>query len=271
MNRRLRMPAGNSAGRRAWRPAALVAALAVVAATLLVGYQPHAAEASCGTLTTKSVSGTLAGEDGHAVNGVIGFTFVDDFGNRLDARGCRLEGDQYGRVVHLNAQLPANGAAPSGDTSSFFWIDRIPSNVKEVWVESYPKNVNGTTDYSHYTGVYRGKVPPGTGGLNLRFPVGCSAGGRTGAIAGDVWYKGQRVTPNWVGFWSESETSAQMGYGMGKTSNGSYVSPPLSSSPAAGGQPQRYRMQMYIGSVFVQRTNIPVYPCTTTNLRVDAS
>lgn len=109
-------------------------------------------------------------------NGSIGFTLVDEFGNRLDPRGCRLQGDQYGRVMHLNALLPATGAAQSSDTSTNFWLDHIPSNVQQIWVESYPKNVAGKTDYSHYTGIYRGKVLPGTTGINLRFPVTCAAG-----------------------------------------------------------------------------------------------
>lgn len=251
------------------RLAGLLAAVALITPVVLAD-APTAAEASCGTLSNKSVSGTLAGEDGRAVDGVIGFTFVDEFGNRLDARGCRLQGDQYGRAVQLNAQLPSSGAPMSADTATAFWVDHIPNNVREVWVESYPKGSDGKTDYSHYSGVYRGKVPPGTRGLNLRFPTSCSAGGRAGAIAGTVYYKGQRVTPTWIGFWSESESSAQMGYALAKGNNGGYVSPPLSSSPASGGAPQRYRMNMYIGSVFVQRTNIPVYPCTTTTLNVTA-
>ena len=245
---------------------AAAAALALTGGLALHATRP--AEASCGPLSDKSVSGTITGEDGRAANAIVGFTFVDIFGYRVDARGCRLEGDAYGRSVHVNSTLPATGGTTATAWSNNWWIDRIPANVREVWIETYPKGPDGKTDYSHYSGVVRPKVLPGTRNVNLRFPVSCAQGGRAGAIRGTVTLHGQRITPDWIGYWSESPTSPQMGYALGIGSNGGYVSPPLSSTPAGPGQPQAYGVNMYYQGRFIFRGHVLVYPCKTTVLNI---
>ncbi len=253
---------------RLLRVVSLCASLVFVATIgALSGAGP--ADASCGATGSKSIAGTLSGDDGRAVNALVGFTFVDEFGYRLDARGCRLAGDAYGRTFHLNAALPASGAKPSAATSNQFRIDGIPANVKEVWVETYPKGPDGRTSYGHYAGVYRPQVAPGTTNLNLKLPVVCGQGGHTGTIVAKVFVAGRPVSPTWLAFWSESSTSPQMGYALGNGSTGGFTSPPLSSTPAAAGQPQRYQVFMYDNGRMLWHDAIPVYACRITTVRID--
>lgn len=226
------------------------------------------AEASCGPLSDKSISGTIAGDDGRAVNAVVGFTFVDIFGYRVDARGCRLQGDAYGRSIHVNSTLPATGGVGEAGWSNDWWIDRIPANVRDVWVETYPKGPDGKTDYNRYAGIVRPRVLPGTRNLTLRFPVTCANGGKTGAIRGTMTVKGKRVTPSWIGYWSENDTSPQMGYAIGGGADGGYVSPPLSSSPPAPGKPQAYQLMVSADGVTYKYRSVPVYPCRTTTFNI---
>ena len=248
----------------------LALALSVLVTVGLVGLGPsRPAEATCGSLSDKSITGTLTGEDGHAVNAVVGFTFVDLFGYRLDARGCRYPGDAYGRAVQLNATLPATGALPGPDTNSAFRIDHIPSNVHVVWVESYPKGPDGKTDYSHYSGVYRPDVLPGTQNVRLSFPTTCAAGGTGGAISAQWYYKGVRTTPDWAGMWSESNLSPQMGYSLAKGSNGGFTSFSLASAPGSDGQPQLYQVQIYYHGQMFRHWSVPVHRCQTTYTRFD--
>ena len=97
--------------KRARRVSALVSAVALALAGVTLS-QAGPAQASCSSLTNKSISGTLNGDDGAAVNALVGFTYVDELGYRLDIRGCRLPGDAYGRVFTMNSGLPATGAGP---------------------------------------------------------------------------------------------------------------------------------------------------------------
>ena len=249
------------------RSAAFVLTL-VVGASVVTLSTAGPAQASCSTLTDQSIAGNLTGDDGQAVNAVIGFTFVDEFGYRLDIRGCRLQGDAYGRVFHLNSNLPATGAAQTSTTSNYFWIDRIPANVKEVWVETYPKGPNGVTDYSHYTGVYQPKVAPGTMNLNLHLPVTCAAGGRTGAIVGTVFIGGKAVDPTWMGFWSQGSTNGKMGYALSGGTQGGFTSPPLATNPI-NDQPQHYQVVVDWNGIMLHRYEVPVFPCQTTHVRID--
>ncbi len=250
------------------RKTALVVALIAGVSGLVLG-TAGTAQASCGSLTNKSISGKLSGDDGRAVNAVVGFTYVDEFGYRLDIRGCRLPGDAYGRVFHLNANAPDTGTVPTSRTSNAFFIDRIPSGVKEVWVETYPKDATGATSYRHYAGVYRPAVAPGTANLDLHFPVTCASGGTTGAIVASYYVHGRRVTPSWVGYWSETNTSSHMGYALSGSSPGGFVSPPLSSTTGFWGATQTYRVGVFYGTNVSWHTGLPVYPCRTTYLRLD--
>jgi hypothetical protein len=244
-----------------------VAFITGASALVLGGAAP--AQASCGSLTDKSIAGTLSGDDGRAVNAMVGFTYVDEFGYRLDVRGCRLSGDAYGRVFHLNAGVPETGTAPTSATSDRFFIGNIPSAVKEVWVETYPKTPGGATSYRRYAGVYQPAVAPGRMNLNLRLPLTCAAGGRTGAIVASVFIGGRQVTPTWMGYWSETASSKQMGYALSGGSPGGFVSPPLSSSPGANGRPQTYEVAIFYKGTTYWRHGLPVYACKTTHVRID--
>ena len=225
------------------------------------------AQASCSTLTDKAVGGTLAGDDGRAVNGVVGFTFVDEFGYRLDIRGCRLAGDAYGRVFHLNSYAGASGVTQTSATSNAFRVDRIPATVKEVWVETYPKAADGSTDYSHYTGVYEARVRPGTTNLAMHFPVTCSQGGRTGAIVVSLAVGGQPVTPSWIGYWSEGSVNHKVGYALASGGLGTFTSPPLATNPVTS-TPELYQVVIDVNGRQVRRTDVPVYPCQTTSIAI---
>jgi hypothetical protein len=246
--------------KRARRISALVSAVALALAGVTLS-QAGPAQASCSSLTNKSISGTLSGDDGSAVNALVGFTYVDELGYRLDIRGCRLPGDAYGRVFTMNSGLPATGAAQTSDTSNQFWVNNIPADVKEVWVETYPKGPNGVTNYARYAGVYAPHLQPGRTGVDLHFPVSCANGGHTGAIVGTFFVAGHQVTPSWIGFWGE-QGLPEMGYGIAAGVAGGFTSPPLPNG-------QTYQVVVtWNGQTFRQHA-VQVNACQTTHIRID--
>lgn len=186
------------------RRLALTCALAAVPVVL-----PSAAVAApCGT-ATKTISGTVQGQDGRYVNAQLGFDLmqVTSSGVRhLDGRagsdryGCAgYKG--YGQVVFVNSQLPATGSTTSGTKT---WRAVVPAIVNQVIVEVYPRSANrGPVDDRRYSGALRWRVPiPYGKPINITLPLVCAAGGKTGYLAGTATKGGQPLNVDFVGAWS---------------------------------------------------------------------
>lgn len=243
---------------------ALLAMLA--AAPLAVG--APAAAAPCST-ATRTISGTLIGQDARFVNAMLGFDLmrvVDGKRLHYDGRegsssyGC--PGYQgYGQYLRMNTHLTGNGSTTSGTR---YWSVKIPAIVTEVIVEVWPR-ATGTleVDDRRYSGSLRWKVPiPYGKPINIKLPLVCAAGGKTGWIAGQATKGGVPVNIDFVGAWSmaKDNNTAQpilgfrTGYG---TDRGTWKVPNLASG-------QLYTVVWIENGVRRQRYNIPVYACKGT-------
>jgi hypothetical protein len=155
----------------------------VLAAGSLLAVAPTTANAACGTPNRRSLSGTVKGSDGRAVNVQIGLDLFDKADRPILANGCpKPQGSGYSPNLFLNSGLPA-----SGGTGRVTWRAPLPSNAAYAYIETYPKDPRGRTDQSHYGHSMRRKVAAGASGVWLLLPVVCGdPGGLTGGIHGYV-------------------------------------------------------------------------------------
>ena len=155
----------------------------VLAGGSLLAVAPSAANAACGTPDRRSLSGTVKGSDGRAVNVQIGFDLFDKANRPILANGCpKPSRSGYSPNLFLNTRLPATGG-----TGRVAWRAMLPSNAAYAFIETYPKDPRGTTDQRHYGHSMRRKVPAGTTRVGLILPVVCGErGGLTGGIHGYV-------------------------------------------------------------------------------------
>jgi hypothetical protein len=228
------------------------------------------ASASCAS-ATKTLSGTLGGEDGWFVDGLLGFDIMDKYGNHLDGRsgstryGCGgFRG--YGTFLRINRALPATGSATQGTKA---WSVVLPSNTAFVHIEVYPYD----TEYSgvseaKYGHSYRRKVPVPYGtNVNIRLPLVCKAGGTTGGISGWVKKGGVKTTADFIGAWTlvadNNRFAPIMGWNIGaSTSTGYFVIPNLPSG-------QTYILQAQKNGVTTYPRKTYVAPCQNTYTPID--
>lgn len=183
---------------------------AIVASPLLVA--SPAAATPC-TTATRTISGTLIGEDGRFVDAMLGFDLmrVTSSGvQHIDGRagssnyGCAgFRG--YGQVLRFNPDVPATGSTTVGTR---YWSVKIPANVNQVIIEVYPKAAgpDSPVDDRRYGGALRWKVPiPYGTRINMKLPLACNAGGKNGYIAGYAYKNGVRVKLDRVIAWSTAK------------------------------------------------------------------
>jgi len=184
------------------------ALLLTLLAPLLVP-APGAHATPC-TTATRTVTGTIKGQDGRAVNAQVSFDLIRVVGDQrlhIDGRpgsdryGCAgFKG--YGYFMRVNKDLPDTGSATSGTKT---WKAVIPANVNQVIIEVYPRDNATPSNVSdrRYSGALRWKVPiPYGKAVNIVLPVVCAAGGTTGYIAGRATKGGAPVKVDFVGAWS---------------------------------------------------------------------
>lgn len=211
------------------RPLPLVLA-ATALLSVLAGPAASPASASCAARTTRSVSGTVTGQDGRDVNVSLGVDVLDAAGRPIDADpakpgyGCAKTGGYSVAQTYLNHFVGYQGAAPGtlmvdGTRTARTWrLSSLPANAATVWVEAYSRGYQGSpckdsaghwcfnpTDVRKYGYSNLIKVPVGRTGVKVVLPTTCSFGGRAGSIVGrGVDAAGRPVRLTQVYAWTES-------------------------------------------------------------------
>jgi len=170
---------------------------ALLAGALAVAVPSSRADAACAATNHRSISGSVRGSNGRAVNVLIGLDVLDRYGRHIKLDGC-LGGSGYTAHLPLNQELPPEG----GSSGEVAWRVGLPANAATAWIETYPKNRSGITDTTYYGGSMRRKVAVGPG-VNLRLPVACGrTGGLTGGVHGYVTLHGRRIKADRAIAWS---------------------------------------------------------------------
>ena len=241
---------------------AVLATLAVSAGLLTLAAPAEAA---------RTVTGTILGSDGRAVDAFIGFDLKDSSGRTIDKNGClatRCGLHGYGITLRVNGDVPATGAA---DRTGHLiqWSITVPSATARMFIEVYPfsSGTYGKTDESRYGHSYRRNIPiPYPVRINLRLPVICAQGGTTGAIAGRASAGGAATTLKRIATWSlgadNNGPTPILGWNIGTAGNGTFLLPNL---PAG----QKYQVLATSASGVVKRYyDVQVNSCRTTTLNV---
>jgi hypothetical protein len=242
---------------------AVLATLGLVSGLLSLSAAP--AEAA------RTVTGTILGSDGRAVDAFIGFDLKNSSGQTIDKNGClatRCGLHGYGITLRVNKDVPATGAA---DRTGHLvqWSITVPSATARMFIEVYPfsSGTYGKTDESRYGHSYRRNIPiPYPVRINLRLPLICAQGGTTGAIAGRATVGGAAATLKRVATWSlaadNNGPTPILGWNVGTAASGSYKIPNL---PAG----QKYQVLATSPSGVLKRYyNVQVNSCRTTTLNV---
>jgi hypothetical protein len=269
---------------RSWLRSAI--AISIVAGSITLAGPARQASAACAS-PTKSLSGTLTGEDGQLVSGFIGISLYDSSSRRLDINGCLSEAGGYDVTTSVNKvngccyTLDHNGVPPGTPGYSAGWsLSGLPSNAAYGSFESYPKSkseppAGHATSFRRYGASMR-RLAPLSSPFALKLPLNCGIVGHdgdpgtNGAISGRVFVDGKPVAPTRVGIWSQAPDGPNpvMGFGVlgdGKNpiaGGGTFTTPPL-----AAGQP--YTLQITAGGKFKQYYSVRVESCATTPFSVD--
>jgi hypothetical protein len=241
---------------------AVFATLAIAAGLLTLATPAEAA---------RTVTGTILGSDGRAVDAFLGFDLKNSSGQTIDKNGCLatkcgLHG--YGITLRVNGDVPATGAADrTGHVTQ--WSITVPSAATSVFIEVYPfsSGTYGHTDESRYGHSYRRNVHiPYPTRINVRLPLICSQGGTTGAIAGRATVGGSGATLKRVATWSlgadNNGPTPILGWNVGTAGPGTFTIPNL---PAG----QKYQVLATSPSGVVKRYyDVQVNSCRTTTLNV---
>lgn len=249
-------------------------ALSCVLAASPLTVTQSATAAAC-TTRTRTITGTILGQDGRFVDAMLGFDLmrvtsagVQHINGRVGSSGYGCAGYRgYGQVLRVNPDVPATGSTTVGSST---WSVVIPANVNQVIVEVYPKAAgpDSPVDDRRYGGALRWKVPiPYGKPIHIRLPAGCGTGGRNGYIAG-YGYKGStRVKLDRVVAWSTAKDNyAQkpiLGFKIGHTyDNGVFKIRQLAPG-------QAYTVIYSYGGRSIQKFGIYVHPCkgTTASIR----
>ncbi|HVE73938.1 MAG TPA: hypothetical protein VNA30_02440 [Mycobacteriales bacterium] len=243
------------------RPFAVsVAAVLGLLGTLLIAGPVHAAT----TLT-----GTIFGSDGRAVDVFVGFDLKDARGRTLNSDGSLRTATGYGITQRINTELGAEGSTDTRKWATT-WSQQVPSNAVRVFIEVYPFSAGryGKTDESRYGHSYRRNLPVPYGArINLRVPLICAKGGTTGYVNGYATVGGQRQQLKRVAAWSlaadNNGPSPILGWNIGTTaSNGYWKLPNLPSG-------QKYQVLATAQDGRVKRVyDVPVHACRGTYLGV---
>lgn len=219
----------------------------------------------------RTVTGTILGSDGRAVDAFLGFDLKDSSGRTIDKNGClatRCGLRGYGITLRVNGDVPATGD-PNRTGHVVQWSITVPSATARLFIEVYPFSAGryGKTDESRYGHSYRRNIAiPYPVRINLRLPLICSQGGTTGAIAGRATVGGAAATLKRVAAWSlaadNNGPTPILGWTIGTSGSGGFVLPNL---PAG----QKYQVLATSPSGAVKRYyGVQVNSCRTTALNV---
>lgn len=259
------------------RPLVVLATLATAAALLVATPAPAAADMPadhCATTGSKTLNGTVQGEDGRYLWAFMGVEYFDANGNKLP--GASASGYHCHVRVNNNEVTGAGSSTSQNGSLTKNFSVAAPAGAATFWLELYVKTNKplGQNDQQRYGFAKREKASLGASGrtIHLRAPLRCGITGdngikgRTGTIAGNVTKQGVPVPPpagTWAAAWNQGPDSDGyiMGWNFGQwNQDGSIVFPNLSPD------------QVYSVWIFqpnqapIVRWSIPVKPCSTTRL-----
>lgn len=172
----------------------------------LIGADSSALASDCSATLPTWIGGRVYGEDGRAINAMIGISFTTADGAHLDRNGtlaCKgAECTTYSVVQHVNKTLPDTGGPAAGNVSA--WGKCVGTPTSKVWIEVYPRGLDGKTSFARFGAAVDNRlIKPGAPNVfDLRLPVRAELGGNAGAIAGTVTCKGIPVRPTVIRAWS---------------------------------------------------------------------
>ena len=215
--------------------------------------------------------GAITGEDGRAVNALLGFDFMDSAGRRLRRDGCPISPQcplvGYASVVRVNPRLTALGSTNVSEHEMSYAVEP-PTATARVFVEVYPQNDRRRTDETRYGHAMRHSVEvPLSDTLDFRLPLtDCGDGGSVGNIVGTASRDGAALPLARVVAWSSDLHSSQdrpiLGWNVGTVSAGAtFVVPNLPPL-------QRYAVWLTAKDGSTARlTDVEVSPCTDTSVQ----
>ncbi len=214
---------------------------------------------------TKAVSGTITGEDGRALNVLVGIDAVDSSGQKLAMDGSRAPALPYTTVLRLNPTLPPEGRPPMPSDATTFSAC-LPSSTHHGNIELYPKNQRGTTTQTRYGNAMRPLPAPGPWpGLALKLPLVCAVHPQgTGRVSGTVKAAGVLAQPTRGPAWALGPNPQGIwGFAAGsRFTVGSYTTQELASGT-------NYDVRITYNAMTTRRTGIAVHACATTRLDLD--
>ncbi len=246
---------------------AVLAVLVLVVSVVVAAAAP--ASAACAP-NTKTISGTIQGEDGRFVFALIGLDlFAGD--TPIDNNGCALNRAGYAFVETVNESLGPDGAT-SGAGLTRAWSVKVPANTTRAFVEVYPRSAFtdpvGQTVKTRYGSAMYPNTPAQTG-INLRLPLNCglSGGGVTGSngtISANVTRNGQPVTPSSVLVFSLGQLTGVpiQGWGIGDIRPGGFHTEALAGN-------QHYQVLVTQGGTTKRLLWIPLRGCDDLELDID--
>jgi hypothetical protein len=151
-----------------------------------------------------SIGGAIYGYGGQfnnwTINAMVGIDLTDANGVKVNPDGSRYTGKSYPALDYVNPNLAQPGEASGGERT---WGRSggdgplcLSSNVKTVWLETYPKSTDGTTDKTYFGGdqFHGWSVTPGAANsYSLRLPTNDAHGGNTGGVNGYITQGGHKV------------------------------------------------------------------------------
>ncbi len=263
--------------RRLWLVVAVAAlASAVAVATSSAPASAEVAPTSC----TKTLGGTLRGEDGRYLSAFVGAVFYDSKRQPIAAAACSNPKPGYDGANSVNENgtccyLLGPEGASSGEQA---WSIPAPGNAAYAWIEAYPK-ANSTPDgphkttYERYGGAMRRMVAVSPS-IALRLPLGCGlgAGGDNGTISGKVVRRGVPVRVTRVSAFSRAVDGPSLIMGFGVQGQGGTADGRFSYKQLSPGQRYALNLTTSVGSFWFEHDygrGILVNPCRTTSVTID--
>lgn len=251
---------------------ALGTLLGVTVVAGLLAYAGAPAGAACSSPTSRTLSGTVEGQDDRYLYVLIGFDLHDASGHKIDMNGCPTSG-AYSSTVSVNTLKLTGEGADSGTGLTKTWrLSGLPANAADAWVEVYPKTKKpyGATDVSRYGRVLRRRLPVPSSGIDLRLPLACGVVnngevGTNGGISGVVLDGGVPVTAHRVRAWTMAKHAPgrMLGWGMGPTPTDSTF------SIAALAAEQSYTVWITRDGKTVKIDKVPVPTCGSRSIVVE--
>lgn len=249
--------------------AAAVASATVVTLASATSSTTTASAATCAPASSKYIGGSIAGQDGRAINAQISLDVVDSKGRRIGMNGCLAKG--YTRTLWVNTNVSGDGSTATTGVTRRWRLNNLPSNAVAVWIEVWTRTnqpkpcptCDGPVDTHRYGFVNRRAVKVNNGSVRLLAPLHCAQGGSSGSIQGYTKLKnGTKVTLSRLYAWSmltPDGSKPLQGWGAGKWSSGFYRVDNLASG-------QTYVVWATYNGVTQKRLNVPVRSCRSTPL-----